>query len=573
MKTRRRLISWTEWRWTLLLAAIAVVAAALPYLLAWSQQTPERVFSGCVMLTEDCYSYLAMLRLGAVGAWLFHIPYTPEEHAGTLLYTFYLLLGKAAGLLPGDHLTTKLVVVYHLARVAFGFGLLVGVYRFLAALTQSVLTRRLAWMMVALGGGLGWLLTALGQTRWLGDVPLDLYFPEGFAFLALFGSPHVAAAQSMLLGGVLYLLRAWSTDAALGDRVPSVAEPVTATAADLPQSHSDQSTRLTSIKWAALAGLLWFLMGLIVPFYVAVAWAVAGAAWLTLCLRQHSVASIRWREALLAGLAGVISAPILVYSLYIFTSDPVYATWAAQNQILSPHPLHYVAAYGVPLILAAFAVKETWHSKGWGWVALSWVTVVPILIYLPISVQLRLTTSVQVPLSLLAARGAGQLWRRDAACPRFRRGLVLSLLAAMTPTSAFILTSSSAWMISRPSPPFRDTAEVAAMDWLAAHARPGDAVLTAYDTGAYLPARVSARVLVGHDLEATNAEKKKRLVGRFFDAASDDVWRQAFLSDYSVDYVFWGPAERDLGTFDPLTAPYLQQTYETQAYAIFTVEP
>jgi hypothetical protein len=308
-------------------------------------------------------------------------------------------------------------------------------------------------------------------------------------------------------------------------------------------------------------------MGIIVPFYVAVAWTVAGTLWLTLSVRQQPGFSFRWREGMVASLAALISAPVVAYSAYVFTRDPVYATWAAQNQIPSPHPVHYLAAYGLPLVLAAFAARATWRDDGWGWIALSWVAVVPLLVYLPVNLQLRLATSVQIPLSLLAARGTARLWRER------RRWLALSLLAPMVPTSWFMLTSSAAWMISRPAPSFRDTAEVVTMDWLDAHAEPDAVVLTAYATGAYLPARVNARVLVGHDLEAANAGKKNELVARFFDTTAEESWRKAFLTTYSVDYVFWGPVERHLGEFDPRGASYLDQVYDVKPYAVFAVKP
>jgi hypothetical protein len=39
-----------------------------------------------------------------------------------------------------------------------------------------------------------------------------------------------------------------------------------------------------------------------------------------------------------------------------------------------------------------------------------------------------------------------------------------------------------------------------------------------------------------------------------------------------VDYLFWGPAERAVGTFDPYAQPYLQPIYETAEYAIFEIQ-
>ena len=132
----------------------------------------------------------------AQGEWLLQMPYTPEPHAQTLIYVFYVLLGKIAAL---TSLSTAMT--YHGARVLFGLGLLLTVYRFLAEFTQRLAVRRLAWLMTTFGGGLGWLLVALGQSNWLGSPPLDFYLPEGFAFLVLLGFPHIAAAQSLLLWG------------------------------------------------------------------------------------------------------------------------------------------------------------------------------------------------------------------------------------------------------------------------------------------------------------------------------------------------------------------------------------
>jgi len=496
------------------------------------------VFSGFNFLMDDAFSYLAKMRQGAEGAWLFHIAYTPEPHPGTLFFPFHLLLGKVAALLPGpeNSLTTRMVWAYHGARVAFGLGLLLTVYRFLAEFTARVLVRRLAWLMVTCGGGLGWLLVALGQADWLGSMPLDFILPEGFTFLVLYAFPHIALARTLLLWGILFLVRAWGAN---------------------PKAQSPKP------KWAALAGLVWLAMGLIVPFYVAVAWAVTGAAWLVLALRERRLPQ---REGLTAAAAALIPALVVAYSAWVFTSEPVYATWAAQNRILSPHPLHYLAAYGVPLALATFAMRDVWRDEGLAWLALAWVGVVPLLVYLPFNLQRRLVEGAQVPLSLLAAAGAVRVWESG------RRWLVVALLAMMIPTSPVFLAGSSVWMLARPPLVFRDVGEIAALDWLAGRVRPDDVVLAAYETGNYLPARVGARVFLGHGLETVDAAEKEALVTRFFDATTDDIWRQRLLARYGVDVVFWGPAERALGAFDPRTASCLRQVYAGQGYAIFAVE-
>ena len=536
-----------EWCFVLAFSALALAITSIPYALGAAMATESRVFGGFLYAVEDCYSYLAKMRQGAAGAWLFHIAYTPEPHPGALFVPFHLLLGKVAALVPGGDLTAHMVWVYHTARVVCGLVLLLAVYRFLAEFTGQVAVRRLAWLMVTLGGGLGWLLIALGQPNWLGSPPLDLYLPEGFAFLALYGFPHIAAAQSLLLAGLLLLLRAWNSG--YGTRNTQHAARFT--------FHVPRPYRSVS-----LAGLAWLLMGLIVPFYVPVAWAVTGAAWLALGLRQRR---LPWREGLLAGGAALVAAPIVVYSGWMFATNPVYATWAAQNQILSPHPLHYLAAYGAPLVLAGLAARHAWREEKMGWLLLAWVGLAPVLAYLPFSLQRRLVAGVQVPLSLLAAMGA--MPSRHLA----QRCLAIALLATMLPTSLFLVASSSAWMFDTPPPAFREAAEVAALDWLSGQVQAEDVVLAAYDTGSYLPVRVVARVFLGHGLETVDAQEKEALLAHFFDGATDDARRQHLLAQYGVDYVFWGPAERALGGFDAGHVPYLKPLYSAGGTTVFEV--
>jgi hypothetical protein len=535
---RKRLETAREYRFVLVGSLVVLLITSIPYAAGALEATQTRVFGGFVYAVEDGYSYLAKMRQGAEGKWLFHIAYTPESHRGTLFFPFHLLLGRVAALLPGPDLTTKLVWVYHGARWFFGLGLLLMVYCFLATLTDRVRVRRLAWLMIALGGGLGWLLIALGQPGWLGSMPLDLILPEGFTFLVLYAFPHIALGRTLLLGGLLFLLRAWGVRGLAGGSPP---------------------------LWAALAGVLWLLMGLIVPFYVGVAWAVTGAAWVVWAVRRGR---IPWRAAFLAGGAALLSAPVVAYSAWVFTQDPIYGTWAAQNLILSPHPFHYLAAYGVPLLLAAFAARRAWRAAKPAWVALAWVGVVPLLIYLPFNLQRRLVEGVQIPLSLLAAWGLVRVVERR----RLRRPLIALTLGMMTLTNAFLIAGNTLTLRGRPAPIYRDAGEVAALDWLAERADPGDVVLAAYETGNYLPARVHVRVFVGHGPESVRAAEKRALVAHFFDAGTADAWRQDLLAEYGVDYVFWGPAERRLGAFDPLGADFLRPVYQGPAHTILEVE-
>jgi hypothetical protein len=547
-------ISAPEWRFVLIVGCIALLVASVPYCLGALLATHERIFGGFVYALEDCYSYLAKMRQGAEGAWLFHIAYTAEPHIGTFYFPFHLLLGKIAALLPGSDLTARMVWVYHAARWIFGLGLLLTAYRFIAEFTARVVVRRLAWLMVTFGGGLGWLLVALGQSNWLGSPPLDFILPEGFTFVVLYAFPHIALARTLLLWGILFLLWAW-----------------------LPNHASRVTHHMFRVPYSVLAGAAWLLMGLIVPFYGAAAWAVAGAAWVVWSVRSRRP---MWREAGQAAIAMLISCPIMLYSAWVFTTDPVYAVWSAQNRILSPHPLHYLAAYGMPLLLAAFALRDAWREERPVWLALAWVGVVPFLVYLPFNLQRRLAEGVQVPLSLLAAWGLVRITNDQLAMTNLQSPIsrlrwklaAIVILVILSLTNVLLVAGNCLALRGLPAPIYRDADEIAALDWLHVQTEPADVVLSSYETGNYLPARVWARVFVGHGPETVHFDEKQALAIRFFDALTDDGWRYELLAYYGVDYVFWGPAERRLGDYDPhLSSYYLWPIYEADGYSIFKV--
>ena len=533
---------WREWRFVLVCSIVVLAITSIPYTLGGVLATEDRVFGGFVYAVEDGYSYLAKMRQGAEGDWLFRIAYTPEPHQRTLFFPFHLLLGKVAALIPGTGLTARMVWVYHGARVVCGLILLLTTYRFMAALSPQVAVRRIAWLMVTSGGGLGWLLVALGQPGWLGSLPLDFILPEGFTFLVLYGFPHIALARALLLWGILLLLRAWAAhpySAGQGiNRAPRITFRVS--------RITPHVSRLPGLRWALLTGIQWLLMGLVVPFYVAVAWAVMGTAWLALWLRERR---LPWREGGLAAVAALASAPIVAYSAWVFTVDPVYGAWAAQNRILSPHPLHYLAAFGVPLLLAAPAVRDAWRQERYGWLALAWVGVVPLLVYLPFNVQRRLVEGVQIPLSWLAAIGIWK-WRTGWRGLRWRVA-VGTVLLGLSLTNVMLVMGNCLALNGQPAPIYRDVRETAMLDWLSERVESDDVVLTAYGTGNYLPARLNARAFVGHGPESVQAEEKKALVTQFFCSATDDGWRRQLLAQYGVDYVLWGPEEQALGRFDP----------------------
>ncbi len=529
--------------WATAWALLVLSLTSLPYLLGCHLSSPEMHFGGFVIAVEDGNSYMAKMGQGARGEWLFHLPYTPEDHDGAILFTFHLLLGKLARLSG-----LSLVNAYHLARLLCGLLLLWMIYVFISYFVPFVALRRIAFLLVCFSSGLGWLLIALGL---LSDIPIDFLLPEAFTFLLIYAFPHLALARTLMLGMFILTLTAFSHNRPL---------------------------------WAILAGVACFLVGLIVPFYVGVVYVVLGSYLLALLWKRRQ---IPWREMGLTAIVVLISAPVLLYNGYVFWANPVFRVWAEQNLILSPHPLHYISGYAIVALLAIGGIGYVLQrSESEGLFLASWVLVVPPLLYIPFNLQRRLIEGFQIPLCILASLGLARyvlpavthsgltrsLTRfRRYTRPKLRR-FVTTAIILLTMPSNLLLIATSLIQVSRPSPPiFHEGMELEAMDWLAAHTQPSDTILSSYEVGNYIPARAGNRVFLGHGPETIYVEEKEDIVRQFFQAQTSDARREEILRQYNIAYLFYGPAERALGDFQPATKPYLEEAFTNGRYTIYAI--
>ncbi len=518
----------SEWRWAALMAGVVMAFTLAPYLLAARAQGDAWRFSGALLAVEDGNSYIADMGQGARGAWLFTLPYTSELHRPVLFFGFYMLLGRLVG--PSH---TALVIAFHAARVLCGLGLLLVSYRFLAEFLPRVIQRRLGLLLVAVGGGLGWLLALVLPGPLYGSLPVDFISPEAYSFLVLFGLPHLALARCLFVLGLLAYLRGRGV----------------------------------------AAGLLWLGVGLIQPLYVPVAWLIM-AADMTLQffieIRGRPITSIHrlpvLRRLPVAITAGLLSAPMLLYAIFVFSSDPVLAQWNAQNQLPSPHPLHYVLGYGLWLIPAFFGWRVLRQRQPrLAMFAAAWLLLAPVLLYLPIPTQRRLIEGVQLPLAALAVLGT------TSALTASRRWTVAAMLVLLTPTT-LLLWLGAALVAFRPAEPvFLPVGQVSVFNWLAREARPGQVALAAYDTGNALPAYTPLAAYIGHGPETIALEEKRPRVARFYAADTPDAERQALLAEGRIAYVLFGPHERALGIFDPASVDYLEWAYAAGDYAVYAV--
>src|SRR5437879_4002156 len=205
-----------QWpRFALVLAAIVAVISLLPYLLAYLWTPPGHHYAGFFFIADDATTYLAKMRQGADGAWLWNDPYTSEPHAGVFLFSFYMLFGHLAALL---HL--PLIATYHLARISGAIALVLAADQLCRRLLPREL-RRLALVLVLLASGAGFLAQAVGTPSIFASPveALDLHLPEISGWYSILAIPHFTWATALILVAPLGLLQI--ADAPPGVRLPT----------------------------------------------------------------------------------------------------------------------------------------------------------------------------------------------------------------------------------------------------------------------------------------------------------------------------------------------------------------
>jgi uncharacterized membrane protein len=121
------------------------------------------------------------------------------------------------------------------------------------------------------------------------------------------------------------------------------------------------------------------------------------------------------------------------------------------------------------------------------------------------------------------------------------------------------------------TPIFRPADEVTLFARLGSMAVKDEVVLASYETSNPLPAWAPLRLVIGHGPESVGMAELLPEVAAFYSGYTADEQRLALLRRFNVHYVFWGPAERLLGSWDPRQAAFLQPLDQFGEYAVFRV--
>lgn len=542
-----------EWRFVLLTSLGVMLLTLVPYFIG-AGLAEGRVFMWLGYNLDDSCVYLSWMRQAADGSYSALNLFTTEPQQPMLLNPLFLTLGVFSRLT-----SLSLLAVYHLARIGFGFALLLIVYRFFLLTVADYRARRLSFLFVCFSAGLGWL-----PFWWQAppiETPIDKWQPEAITFLSLYLSPLFCASMLLQVGLLTLLLR--------GERTGQA-------------------------RYSLYAGLCGFLLGLIHSYDVitiAAIWTVYLIA-LTILRRSHSpqpeAILHSWYRAILAG---VLTAPAVGIIYLQYRNNPLFNA-RANVATLSPSLFWALAGYGLTLVLAVLGcyayfrhqrptmseatdsansppsksgeTTPNWFVDKRAALLLSvWMIVNIAVSYLPRTpFQRKLLQGAHFPIAIWAGIGAVYLltYTRWKVPDRYftLAGGLLTLLLSITNLS-FMLRDAGNFINNRVQTmlerPYLQSGELQALDWVAAHTPSGAAIQplpwlqsdperhkygpTDITLACFMPGLIHRAVYCGHWGETPDFGAKLSELGRFALPRTPDADRIALLRKMNVRYLIF----------------------------------
>jgi len=542
---RCEVISSREWRFVGVVIVAVLLFTSLPYLYGYLSAPAEKQYMGLMLDVPDHGQYLSWWR-GFQSSLLVRNKLTPEPSRRVFFNLLWWALAQVSrwtGLSYAE--------VYQAFRWVAGGSFLWAVYRLIAQFVPQVDRRRAAFLLVTFSSGLGWFLIVLKYTLTGGELlfPLDVYIAEGNSFLCILGYPHFAFAITFIALTFECIWRGW---------------------------------REGRTRHMIGAGLLALLLGWMHAYDLLIIYAVMGTFALLMWWKRRA---FPWRLLWGGAIVCALSCSGAVYSAILTTVDPLWKEVLAQFAnagVYTPSPPHLVILFGFPLIAALASGIDLFRERQWSeenLFVMGWFVAGAALNYIPTDYQIHMLNSWQIPMAILATIGLYRLVpaittriRSLRLSPDWARRLAaMALVLAVLPTNLYLWTWRFVDLARHDYPYYLSRDEVAALDWLREHTSPDDVVLSSITVGQYVPALSGNTAFLAHWAQTVDFYEKSERVERFFDPVVAEDERVETLRTLGVTYVFYGPAERAMGGYDPAESSSLVEVYTSPEVKLYAV--
>jgi len=557
-----------EWRFVILAALAILAVTCLPYLYGAHLAPSGTRFIWAVGFLPDTLGNLMFSRQAADGRLLFSNLFTAEPHPARLFSPFFLLVGwlqALTGAFPP--------LVLQAFRLAAGLALAGAVYLLCSRLFAIPAERKTAFLAVLLTGGPGF----LSLLHPFFHRAADVRGAEMATFFSLYQQAHFTAALALIVLSTLALLRA---------------------------------AEERSLRWAAIAGALYFGLVSVHPYDAAVP-AIAALAWAIL-RRALSPTGGAGRSFPLLPLAVFLlfPLPLVLYDAWVVGYVPVFREFAREGLVSKPWPaFDYILGwiFALPFAVAGLAAIFRRREAAWMFPA-AWVLVTPLLLFLPIPASRRQLEGFHLFLTLVAFRGVMTL---NPFATRARRALLTAGMVLAGLSSVYIMARDmySLDVASRPERrqihmedgtlifPFHGSADrlfagspwlgglytngadgyfvskdlLAALAWMRTGLGPDDAVLCSHETGLLVPVFSGRRVVTGHFGETLNFRSKNLAVRAFSDEVISSQSRKLLLEMLGARAFLWEPRMEQPDGWEPGGSSWGQPAWKSGGFVVYRV--
>ena len=530
-----------EWRFVTSLILVVIFITTIPLVYGFLTKSAGQVFTGIHFAApNDWFVYYSHIKQVDQGNFLFKNLFTAEDQQ-PVLNIFWLGVGLLA-----KWFNLSAPIAFNLVRIFLIPIFYFVAYLFIAYLFSETKQRKVSILLLSFASGLGFLLIAQivkypfnfsgGVFHW----PMDLWVPEAITFLTLYYSPHFIASLTLIL--LIFLLTVL---------------------------FSENKKFIYSLAAGICALILFFFH----PFHVLTVFGVIFVYFLVLVFRGKTLFWALLKHYLVLVL---FSLPPVIYYLYFLSSDRVIMQKAIQNLCFTPPFLITLFSFGLLLVLAAsgvyFLFKNNRIARPWLFVVI-WAATQFFLIYFPVNYQRRLSEGLHFPLVALSAFGLFAAYKlmseKKSQFLELRYTILIILILGLVSSNIFALAADLFIYSSQRGLAYLDQATVEAAVWL--ESVPADKIIfnSADNIINIIPAYAGRRVYAGHGVETPNFGQKQLEVNWFFSQNRPEEIEKKFLAKRKIDYIFYGPAEKSLGQYDPDIKSYLREVYSNSSVEIY----
>jgi len=517
-----------DFLWIFIVSVLILFWGSIPTWAGYQAETQELRFRGLYYDSQDYAVHIATMESGRQGEWAYQFRFTTESHNPAYIRLFYIVLGHFSrwlGLAPE--------ILFHLTRWILGLVALFALYRLMQRVFSDRFWARTAFLLAALGSGLGWLQLIFNWTS-SKITPIDFWLIDGYVFFSLSVFPHfafVAAAMCIVLSLWLDFLK---------------------------------KPRWMNIAWIGLTAVLVQLVNPIA--FATVDVSLFGAAlfswWNTKKIRREDIGGLLT--------IAIAQIPLLAYNFIVLNNDPLWSQFTAQNQTLSPPPDYYFWGFALfwPIAIIGMTAASRTKSSALG-AAVFWTISAFLLAYAPLYIQRRFLQNITIPLAMLATAGLIKLFEtgtaRSPGMLRWRPSLVILFVFLASISSIQLGLGQVAYLQTHPENLYYPASLDGAIDWFRGNAQYNDFVLASGATSQVLAQKAGLRAYFGHEMETLDYKTKQLHVQAFFQGELLE------LASSPIKWVVYGPSERKFSP-DFQTTDNLELVYDNQELQIYQVK-